>query len=345
MTTNQDISLLESDLTQTWHFQHEATYRENLKTIWSTVDQSLTVLDQSTILPSRPRNLLNKATSVYFEQSAQYGYYNDDFGYPYISRIFIATIFEAWRDRCIRGNGLDFEFGRFLAHPIRITKRGPRSLREIVTAHRGLCDIVKRTGTEVGDENYGIPPTYPAVILVFDREVFESGVVADAKDDDGLINLRKLAQEMTVLVIRTQASDGVDVPLDDLESHSLPLERPDAEGIDVRRVPLSVAVDFVMKLEERNGGSRQRNMRPAVYDHFNLSRHAVPDGFDPIVRTDPAMWAAAWASPGVRRDTAAYILNDVGKALLRINAHAVGEQCDFELEHEEWNRRWKPGYD
>jgi hypothetical protein len=80
-------------------------------------------------------------------------------------------------------------------------------------------------------------------------------------DNDGCVNLRKTAESITVLVLRTGASSADQVRLDDLEPHALPLERSDAHGMDVRRVPLAVAVGFTINLENATREPLQKTIQ------------------------------------------------------------------------------------
>ena len=321
---------IEQDLAIAWHFQREAVFRSRLKTIWSTVDNYLTVLDAIIVPPQHiRRDMFNKPTAVYFEQSAQFGAYDDKYGYPSLQRIFMAATYEAWRARC--GDELDMEYGHFLANPVRITKRGPKSLSEIAEAHQTLCNIAERCG--LADDQYGIQASYPAVVIVCDQKI--SPVGGFELYEDGLISLRKVAEQLPVLVMRT-GSPLIEVSLDDLDPHALPLERADAESMNVRRVPLAVAVDFIVSLEARTKDSRVHK-----YDD-KLCHHEVPEGVDPIVRTDPQTWVAALMAAGTKLGSETP--RNVREAVQRIEARNSGVSCDFDFEHIEWSYRWKPGY-
>ncbi|KAF2647625.1 hypothetical protein K491DRAFT_614308, partial [Lophiostoma macrostomum CBS 122681] len=323
--------LMEQYLETEWHFQREAVFRDNLKTIWSTVDSYLTALCEAPPFEgSRSRSqAFNKPTACYFEQSAQYGRYDDVHGYPCIQRIFIGAIYAAWRARYQRGDDLDIEFGHFLATPVRITKQGPQSLGEIATAHQAICDAARKSGQE--DETYKMMVSYPQVVLVFDRPAQFEG---SAQDDDGILNLRKVAEQLTVLVMRTGAPGQV--TLDDLDSHAVPLERSDAHGVDVRRVPLGVAVYFIVDLEDL---TKQRTTPKHDND---ISPHEVPRGFDRIVKNDPRTWVVAMmeCSASARHDSP----RAVEEAIERSETYGSGASAHFDFEHEEWSHHWRSGY-
>jgi len=76
-------------------------------------------------------------------------------------------------------------------------------------------------------------------------------------ESDGFIRLRKLTQRQTVLIARTGAEEGLSVPIsfESLKSQSLPLKRSDVitQDVDVVRVSLAAAVQFIVSLEVREG--------------------------------------------------------------------------------------------
>jgi hypothetical protein len=234
----------------------------------------------------------------------------------------------------------DMEFGHFLANPIRITQRGPRNLSEIAAVHQNMCNIGKKSG--LGDETYEILKSYPAVILICDRNV-DGASMGATRDDDGLINLRKVAEHLTVLVMRTGASSSHQVLLDDLEPHALPLGRSDAHGIDVRRVSLSIAVDFIVSLENRIRGPKKRMVH--TYDSDLCRYHEIPDGFDQTVKNDPQLWVAVMKESIAKNGPDC--LKNTQEAIQQIKSRVSWVYTAFDLgfEHDEWSRHWKSGYD
>jgi hypothetical protein len=91
-----------------------------------------------------------------------------------------------------------------------------------------------------------------------------------------------------VLVVKARPSE--DISFDDLASHALSLERSDVGDLDVLRVPLSVAVKYIIALEIRMEESQGKGLNK--FD-IELGRVETPYGFDSIVTRHPAMWAAA----------------------------------------------------
>ena len=79
-------------------------------------------------------------------------------------------------------------------------------------------------------------PLLPAVILVCDRRDSRA-----KGGTDGFVSLREVARTQTVLVIligvTSRTSTGIHISLDPLKPFALPIERPDATGLDILRVP------------------------------------------------------------------------------------------------------------
>lgn len=353
---------LERELERAWHFHRESVVRDRLKHYWSTVDDVITLLDTGVVPTHRPQHdMLNKPTAAYFEQPAQFGRGDEVTGRPCMYRMFVAAMFEAWRTRC--GDDMDYEFKHFLANPVRITKRGPRDFSEICQAHLAMCEMVKERKME--DAIYELLPSYPGVVLVFDR-MDELSI----KDEDGLENLWRAAKQITVLVMRTGAPTACQISLEELTLHALPLERSDAQDMDVRRVPLHVAVDFIVGLEART----ERPRKTALRHDNRLDDHWTPDD-DRSVKRDPKTWVAAVMAQ-YKRDVTECPWNvesalrqikerearvplvwgqwnrdndkcpwDVESALHRIRDHKAGVPSDCALEYWGWANRWKSGYD
>jgi hypothetical protein len=114
------------------------------RVIWSTNDNYLTVFDGSSSKYC-PRDsflaIWNKPTSVYFEQTAQYGCNDEVKGYPCTTRRMIAAIYKTWCVYC--GENFNLELGHLMANPVSITKRGPQTLQGICAAHTDFCAIAK----------------------------------------------------------------------------------------------------------------------------------------------------------------------------------------------------------
>jgi hypothetical protein len=115
----------------------------------------------------------------------------------------MASIYEAWRFKC--GEHLNIEFGHFLANPVRITTRGPQTLRQIVAVHQEICDFAKTHHSP--DENYHTQESYTEVIVVCDRDDNRPSMDRSVEEALKVESLREMALQQTVLIVRTTSSN------------------------------------------------------------------------------------------------------------------------------------------
>jgi hypothetical protein len=142
------------------------------------------------------------------------------------------------------------EYGHFMLNPVRITERGPKTLGEITEIHQEMCAFAKEYEPEY--ENYHMERSHPQVLLVCDKvPSFDQ-----AERDDGNVSSKKASEQQTVLVVKARPSE--DIFFDDLASHALPLKRSDVGDLDVLRVPLSVAVEYMIALGTHMGNHRAK---------------------------------------------------------------------------------------
>lgn len=239
-------SLILEDLKRSWDFQREAHFRWLQKVTWTGPDHYRVVLrDVEGMVGDIAKDMCNKPTAFYWLQSAQTG--APDAPEPTcMSGGTFAAIYEEWRRNFVHPN---IEFGHFFAAPVRISATGPSTLSQILKAHSSLCAQAQHISLDM--DNYAVHPLLPAVILVCDH------VPGVGYGSDGYVSLREVGRKQTVLVILTgtnQTSSGIHVTLNRLKPFALPIERADATGLDILRVPLDVAVKFVIELEGRIDG-------------------------------------------------------------------------------------------
>ncbi|KAA8619107.1 hypothetical protein PtrSN002B_010903 [Pyrenophora tritici-repentis] len=210
------------------------------------------------------KEMCNKPTAIYWLLSAQTGI-PEKFG---MAGGIFATIYEEWHRSSINPN---IEFGHFFAAPVRITATGPSSLPQILQAHSSLCAQAQHIALDM--DNYSVHPLLPAVILVFDRCDSRA-----RRGPDGCISLREVARMKTVLVILTGTNrTGTHVTLDRLKPFALPIERADATGLDILRVPVDIAVNFVTELEGRIDEQKETSGQTL---HRSLCHHDTPVGYN-----------------------------------------------------------------
>jgi hypothetical protein len=299
------------------------------KVIWTTNDCYRVVLrDVEGMVGGIAKEMCNKPTAFYWLQSAQTGAPHAPEKSNMSGGIF-AAIFEAWHRSSVHPN---IEFGHFFAAPVRITATGPSSLPQILEAHSSLCAQAQHISLDM--DNYSVHPLLRAVILVCDRrESFGC-------DPDGYVSLGEIARKQTVLVILTgtnRTSTGIDVTLDRLEPFALPIDRTDATGLDILRVPLDIAVNFVTELE---GSIDERKDHSARTLDTSLCKHETPLGYSHDIAYDPNIWAQTMRAEAMRIGFKKLWATKF--AAVRVHAHLSGQDSSCELEHVPFSQKWKP---
>lgn len=299
------------------------------KVIWTSNDCYRVVLrDVEGMVGDIAKEMCNKPTTLYWLQSAQTGAPHAHKKSCMSGGIF-AAIFEELHRNSVHPN---IEFGHFFAAPVRITATGPSSLPQILKAHSSLCAQVQHISLDI--DNYSVHPLLPAVILVCDR------VARVGRGPDGYVSLREVARTQTMLIILTgtnRTSTGIHVTLDRLEPFALPIERADATGLDILRVPRDIAVHFVTELESRIDERKETSGRAL---DTSLYRHQKPVGYNRDIAYDSSIWAQTVRAEAIKIGFKK--LWDTKFAAVRVHAHLSGQNSNCELEHVPFSQRWKP---
>ena len=180
-------------------------------------------------------------------------------------------------------------------------------------------------------DNYSVHPLLPAVILVCDR------LASFGYGPDGYISLRELARTQTVLVILTGTNrniSGIHVTLDRLEPFALPIERDDATGLDIVRVPLKIAVNFVTELEARFDERQEPSGRTL---DTSLCHHETPVGYNHDLTYDSSIWAQVMRTEAMKIGFKKPW--ETKFAAVRVHAHLSGQNSNCELKHVPFNQR------
>jgi hypothetical protein len=199
-------------------------------------------------------------------------------------------------------------------------------------AHSSLCTQAQHISLDM--HNYSVHPLLPAVILVCDR------VASVESGPDIYVSLREVARTQTVLVVLTgtnRTSTGIYVTLDRLKPFALPIERADATGLDILRVPLDIAVDFVTELE---GRIDERNEPSGRTLDTSLCLHRTPVGYNHDIAYDSSIWAQTMRTEAMKIGFKK--LWDTKFAAVRVHAQLSGQDSNCELEHVPFSQRWKP---
>jgi hypothetical protein len=335
-------ALVRADLKKAWHFRRDMEFRENTKTRWATTDY-FRILLEDTVGKMEPRNskyLCNKPTAFYWLQSAQQA---DASGQrTQTPKIIFAAVYEEWL-RC-HNTEPNIEYGHFFANPVRITSTGPSTVRGVIDAHLSLCtqassliNQAKGRADNVFEQlpsalqHYSLLPLYHAIVVIIDRL---DRLDKDCEtESDGFISLRKLAQRQTVLIARTGAEEGLSAPisLESLKSQSLPFERSDVitQDVDVIRVSLAVAVQFIVSLEVREELAIPKSKDELPLD-TSLCPYPPPKGFEENgqVCYSPEAWADALI---VAAEKHGYDnIPETWESIRRVQAGLIGEGfCEF----------------
>jgi hypothetical protein len=344
-------ALLRADLKKKWHFERNANLRQNMRIEWATVDDYKILLEGSTgqLRSKQLEYLCNKPTAFYWLQSAQ----------PTVASgqraqtpgiVFAAICGEWFRSRNIERS---IEFGHFFANPVRITSTGPPTVRGVIDAHLSLCKQASGFKNQLGDQvdsmtqnhtsrlqHYSLLPLYHAIVVMIDHlDRLDKRI---ARESDGFICLRKSALRQTVLIARTGVEEGLSAPisLESLRSQSVPLKRSDVimQDIDVVRVSLAVAVQFIADLEVREELAFPKS-RNALFEDYWLD----PDDAQGSERNDQVCRnSEAWADACIiaAEKYGCDNIFETWQSIRRVQASLVGEDF-YELEHVPFGNSWK----
>lgn len=147
-----------------------------LKPDWYSDPRTFTVNDQTPVRRP-PTQLCNKSTALYWDVSAQQP--PGGGGVNVCPIIIFACIYKCWFR--YHNNDPDLKFGKFFAHPSRITLTGPHTIPEIFKAHAHLCDRAApdlesiKSGAEsdlhkpIYWPNLHLLPLFQAIIVLLDE--------------------------------------------------------------------------------------------------------------------------------------------------------------------------------
>ncbi|KAL9124712.1 MAG: hypothetical protein Q9217_005985 [Psora testacea] len=258
--------MIRLDLRKQWYSDRLQAFRFWTLTNWARIDSEKILLDSdvSNIDSQRKASFFcNRPSAFYWLQSIQ-GVANGD---RHVTPTYVfATVFGEWYRQY--DSQPNIEFGHFLANPVRVTERGPTTIRGIVKAHISVLEKAKSIlhkvnqgvssftfSKQVKAGNYRIHPLYKALILMVDRDELGDHM-EEFRRPDRYIRLQDIAHFQCIIIARTGAEEQLSAPIsfESLHSKALPLDRIDFDGepnVDVIRVTLPDAVRFVIDLEKR----------------------------------------------------------------------------------------------
>jgi hypothetical protein len=170
----------------------------------------------------------------------------------------------------------NIDFGHFFSSCCAIIETGPTRIADIIQAHKSMCDQVALLLSKLDWPhescswrnchfycNYKLIPLCRAIIAILDEK--DSW---NHRQDLEEIDLWSPTQSLLLVQTRDESNLSTPISFSDIEKHSLPLSQNDleakAEGIDVIRVTLPVAVRFIAELEERENAASPELRNDAV---------------------------------------------------------------------------------
>ena len=286
----------------------QGTFGRDIKNYWTSDGGMAKVVDPIPVLRFHPRNLeplCNKPTMLYWELSAQ------ETSQPYCPGFIFACIYKFWFR--FHDNAPEIEFGKFFAHPIRITETGPQTIPEILKTHAHICDKVASHLKTVksGDtgncpiersrwQHFHLPTLCRALIVLLDE------LIPPLIKVNNTISLDDEVQRQTAVLVLTgydqDLSSGID--FDTIRAESLPLARRDVSATDsakMIRVSLKTAVQFVAELQQREAkafsSSRRNSTETTLESQTNAISTAVNDADEYVENilvnpTESSSWSA-----------------------------------------------------
>ncbi|KAI9700644.1 MAG: hypothetical protein M1836_002013 [Candelina mexicana] len=342
-----------ADLKLTWQLRRLYDALDIVRRHWMTTNDPIIILgdhiDNKEL--KKAKKLCNKLTAFYWMQSAQIVLANGEKDIPR------CVIYEAISGEWLRchNNKPNIEFEHFFANPVKITSSGPSTVHGVCSAHLSLCTRVSRHMEEaktrlhnnipplVDFRNYSLLPLYRALVVIIDRlDYGDEDADCGEREQDGYISLSKIARYQSVLLVRTGAEEQLSAPISfqDLKTHSLPLERPDItdKSIEVVRVSLAAAVQFVVNLEKREQAMIAKE--DLLLDK-SLRPYPPPKGFEKD--HDRVCYdAGAWANAHILSAEQHGYYNDaeMRDSIRRVQAGLTGEELHI-FRPQPYGGRWK----
>lgn len=320
------IQEVKHELEEAWHFHRtQVLFRGNIRRTWLYRQRKL---DDAPPQLNHSRELFhcyNKHTALYVAPPPAET--RDNTGAPiFVLRI----IYKLWLRFYNNKPKVDYE--SFFAEPVGITPSGPATVAEIAHSHIWFCDYASQFLDELGRgeaehcsfiESHKLFPLFRAIVLILD-ENFSSKL----EDDDYYLVIPP-SQAQTVLMVRTGDESGLVAPIsfEQIRAQTLPLKRDDCAlediGIEVVRVSLATAVDFICSLQQSEEAASLIIKGHAIPTQVSLCPSWPDDS--PIILT-----AEGWAEKVLQKaESAGFHKNsDAGHALRRALAARRGEIDD-----------------
>lgn len=274
MSQAEEISeIIISHLRRQYRINRRKDKIQDLRRRWSSAVQRLTgsnleyVTDDDRYVwgVTNYRSYLNKCTMYYYTRDVQRtrGDIYDDPGAAVCKRW--------WTEHADQPN---VDWGRYFAYPFLLDTLDPLQLPDVVQIHENICDQAVRRhqaeidgavrplhGTLLLPYNSKLYPLCRALLIIqdnyadpFKREAGKSYNFKNPGVDKTFIN--RYGQKQTVVIVRTGNEKDLSIPISffPLADKALPLNYtgpPISRGMEVIRVSLYDAVDFITSLQKK----------------------------------------------------------------------------------------------
>ena len=247
-------SLLKAELRSIWYEDRHHKFLAAVKLNWRRTDQYKIVLNDALgkVETHKVHYLCNKLTAFYWLPSAQQA---DQYGQPqWTIDLITAAVYEEWYH--FHKNDPPIDFQRFFASPVRITSTGPSTIAGVIVAHISICKQAAYVlqlidSTAYLHKHYSFLPLFQAIVVVVDS------LYLGPFDGDEIpsSSYHGFSQHQTVVIARTGVEDGMSAPisLESLRDEAVTFQPSAVKGerLDLIRVPLATAVQFITNLQVR----------------------------------------------------------------------------------------------
>ncbi|KAL8844640.1 MAG: hypothetical protein Q9176_001152 [Flavoplaca citrina] len=254
-----------TQLKQDYHDRKRAAHCRRIKDDWRS-GLGISKLKGAAVPPnaihhSNVTSFCNKPTTFYWTATAQ--------RYGRCPGFIFGAVYKTWFRYHKNNPPLDHE--HFFANLFQITETGPKSIHGIVTAHKLLADQVATVLTRMRQESENGAGQFPdqllphyhllqlsrAIIVIYDEFITPDFV----EEPRFRIFLDKEARRQQVLLVLTGDDHELSAPIifDSILSESLPIAQETSSTVgkpyDMIRVPLIVAIQFILDLQQRENAA------------------------------------------------------------------------------------------
>ena len=240
---------------------------------------------------SNVTSFCNKPTAFYWTATAQ--------RYGRCPGFIFGAVYKTWFRYHKNNPPLDHE--HFFANPVQITETGPKSIDGIVTAPKLLADQVATVLARMRQESENGAGQFPdqllphyqllqlsrAITVIYDECITPDFVL----EPRFRIFLDKEAQRQQVLLVLSGDDHELSAPIsfDSIRSESLPIAQETSSTVgkpyDMIRVPLIVAIQFILDLQQRDNAAAGSVNPASEIDRANIYDREAAEYADSVLQS------------------------------------------------------------